>query len=165
MVDLSCLIVIAALFSQITTTIPLSANPKAIDYFFFYLIFELSLVFIHHLLLLVFTKYYDKELKEIEKNHNIEVDVDIDEKNKKDSLDFPPGVYFPPNLKEAWNENIIYNSKKARKFAKKAKRTVDYFNWISTVFMIVLNIIGHIGYSIVILINRDKIYKEFYQNN
>ena len=62
MVDLSCLIVIAALFSQITTTIPPSANPKAIDYFFFYQILKLSLVFIHHLLVLTITTHFKEKI-------------------------------------------------------------------------------------------------------
>lgn len=45
---LSCLIVIAALFSQITFTIPQSSSPKVIDVYFFYFIVRLFITFAHH---------------------------------------------------------------------------------------------------------------------
>ena len=48
MVTVSCLIVISTLFSQVTTTIPASAEPKIIDIFFFYYIFHLFIVSLHH---------------------------------------------------------------------------------------------------------------------
>lgn len=47
-VTLSCLIVIAALFSQITFTIPQSSSPKVIDVYFFYFIVRLFITFAHH---------------------------------------------------------------------------------------------------------------------
>ncbi|XP_037784613.1 uncharacterized protein LOC119580573 [Penaeus monodon] len=47
-VTLSCLIVIAALFSQITFTIPPSSSPKVIDVYFFYFIVRLFITFAHH---------------------------------------------------------------------------------------------------------------------
>ncbi|XP_053633497.2 uncharacterized protein [Cherax quadricarinatus] len=47
-VTLSCLIVIAALYSQITFTIPQSSSPKVIDVYFFYFIVRLFKTFAHH---------------------------------------------------------------------------------------------------------------------
>ena len=48
MVTLSCLIVIAALFSQVSSNTPASAIPKVLDYFFFYIIFRLFYIVCHH---------------------------------------------------------------------------------------------------------------------
>lgn len=48
MVTISCLIVVATLFSQLNTTMPTSAEPKAVDIFFFYYITRLFIVGIHH---------------------------------------------------------------------------------------------------------------------
>ncbi|KAK7085076.1 hypothetical protein SK128_006277 [Halocaridina rubra] len=48
MIAISCLIVIAALFSQVAMTVPASAQPKAIDIFFFYYMVRLFMIFLHH---------------------------------------------------------------------------------------------------------------------
>ncbi|XP_042889458.1 uncharacterized protein LOC122264570 [Penaeus japonicus] len=47
-VTLSLLIVLASLFSQTSTTLPMSPTPKCIDFFFFYCILRVSVVFILH---------------------------------------------------------------------------------------------------------------------
>ena len=51
MVTLSSLIVLAALFSQMSSTLPDSPAPKAIEVFFFYYIARLSYVFACHTIL------------------------------------------------------------------------------------------------------------------
>ncbi|XP_068245366.1 uncharacterized protein [Palaemon carinicauda] len=51
MVTLSCLIVVAALFSQVAVTVPASAQPKIIDIFFFYCMIRLFVIFLHHTIL------------------------------------------------------------------------------------------------------------------
>ncbi|XP_047740549.1 uncharacterized protein LOC125179198 [Hyalella azteca] len=48
-VTLSCLIVLAGLYSQICVVIPISAAPKFVDAFFFYAILRMYLVCTHHL--------------------------------------------------------------------------------------------------------------------
>lgn len=47
-VTLSCLIVMATLFSQVAVTSPPSASPKLMDIYFFYSILRLLVTFIHH---------------------------------------------------------------------------------------------------------------------
>ncbi|XP_047478927.1 glutamate-gated chloride channel-like [Penaeus chinensis] len=47
-VTLSLLIVLASLFSQTSSTLPMSPTPKCIDFFFFYCILRVSVVFILH---------------------------------------------------------------------------------------------------------------------
>ncbi|XP_047740541.1 uncharacterized protein LOC125179192 [Hyalella azteca] len=48
-VTLSCLIVLAGLYSQICVVIPISAAPKLVDVYFFYAIVRMFFVCIHHL--------------------------------------------------------------------------------------------------------------------
>lgn len=50
-VTLSLLIVIASLFSQVTSNVPSSPTPKAVDIFFFYCIMRVSFVFFLHSLI------------------------------------------------------------------------------------------------------------------
>ena len=48
MVTLSCLIVVASLFSQTTSSMPASASPKVMDIFFLYYIIQLFFICLHH---------------------------------------------------------------------------------------------------------------------
>lgn len=51
MVTVSCLIVVATLFSQSTTSMPVSSDPTLMDSFFVYLIARLFLICLYHSLL------------------------------------------------------------------------------------------------------------------
>ncbi|ROT73128.1 hypothetical protein C7M84_008444 [Penaeus vannamei] len=57
MVTLSCLIVVASLFSQIAATTPPSVTPKAIDIIFFCVIVRLFLIVLHHTILYLLQRY------------------------------------------------------------------------------------------------------------
>lgn len=48
MVTLSCLIVVASLFSQATSSMSASASPKIVDMYFLYFIIRLFLICLHH---------------------------------------------------------------------------------------------------------------------
>ena len=48
MVTLSCLIVEAGLYSQVSTSTPSTSSPKLLDFYFFYSIFRLFVVCVHH---------------------------------------------------------------------------------------------------------------------
>ena len=149
MVDLSCLIVIAALFSQISTTIPASANPKAIDYFFFYLILKLSVVFLHHLLLLIISKHIESKYKNA-----------IQPSDSKKTLE----KAYLPHLKECWKseDNVTMGSRKAKRLAKRGEKILYYFNFISVTLMTAIDFVVHVGFVAFILIARKNKHDEFY---
>ena len=65
MVTVSCLIVIATLFSQMTSNMPPSAQPKAVDIFFFFYICRMFLVCLNH------TYHYVRKWRREEKLQNI----------------------------------------------------------------------------------------------
>ncbi|ROT61595.1 putative glycine receptor subunit alpha-2 [Penaeus vannamei] len=64
MVTLSCLIVVAALFSQIAATVPASASHKAIDVIFLIIIVRLFLVVLHHSVLFLIRRSVMKAKEE-----------------------------------------------------------------------------------------------------
>ena len=62
MVTVICLIVMASLFSQITSTMPSSTETKAVDLFFFYFIIKLfTMCFFHTMLYLINRSQYSKD--------------------------------------------------------------------------------------------------------
>lgn len=86
-VTLSCLIVIAALYSQITFTIPQSSSPKLIDVYFFYFIVRLFKTFVHHFVLYLIGNY---ERRQNRKRYDVNEDcwTEEDAALEKDDRDF-----------------------------------------------------------------------------
>nr|XP_045603292.1 uncharacterized protein LOC123761356 [Procambarus clarkii] len=88
-VTLSCLIVIAALYSQITFTIPQSSSPKIIDVYFFYFIVRLFKTFAHHSVLYLI-RNYRKKMQENSRSENevtpSETDKTVSEVVEEDSM-------------------------------------------------------------------------------
>lgn len=94
MVTLSCLIVIANLFSQVATTAPSSATPKVIEFLFFGITLRLLLVVLHHTLLSRI-KARCRRVEEEEKEQGYRPKLPT--VRKKDVL-WSPAVYRPPGI-------------------------------------------------------------------
>ena len=92
MVTLSCLIVMASLFAQLSTTLPASAEPKAIEVLFFFYIAKLSFVFLCHTLLgYILYRRKRKESQDLIKNNKIHA-----EEGLTPVVPLKPFQYEPP---------------------------------------------------------------------
>ncbi|KAK7074026.1 hypothetical protein SK128_022558 [Halocaridina rubra] len=109
MVTLSCLIVVASLFSQVAVTVPASAQPKAIDIFFFYYMIRLFITCLHHTILFFLRVYVRsrkekkarKEAIQVFKNNKVQPTSSPNEDSSEKTVpqpafyDVPKGQDFP----------------------------------------------------------------------
>nr|XP_027217353.1 uncharacterized protein LOC113809874 [Penaeus vannamei] len=101
MVTLSCLIVVASLFSQIAATTPPSVTPKAIDIIFFCVIVRLFLIVLHHTILYLLQRYVRRKEEEAEAQEKKEEEEEVlAEVREEPGEDWVPGpaYYKPPKV-------------------------------------------------------------------
>lgn len=126
-VTLSLLIVIASLFSQMSSSVPSSPVPKCVDFFFFYCILRVSLVFLLHSA--IDRKKRDLERKEKEgSSDDVVVLKDLDIK-----------------MNIAWSQ--------PSKSEEKAK-TTSFINNMGLVVLMVLDAAAVVGFVVWILVAR-----------
>lgn len=107
MVTLSCLIVIAALFSQLGSTVPSTSSVKAIDIFYFYFMLRLLMIFVHHTIYLLLTRYVESQNKKRQLENNAVHVIPSQHLNQKDPDPFD-------NMIEDVPEAAVYLSPKKR---------------------------------------------------
>ena len=138
MVTLSCLIVLASLFSQLSTTIPNSPAPKIIEILFFYYIAKLSLIFAAHTYTAVVRFRREEEKENIYPNKLFEYRPQVREDIKKES------TLSPPTIATAWSvSKQIVNLNKQRKHFVSVKMLDKIFCYggcvMDVTFMIALS--------------------------
>ena len=135
MVTVSCLIVLATLFSQINSDIPASASPKAVDIFFFYYICRMFLVCLRH------TFLYAMEFRKQERS--------AEKKRSKSSTVRP---FFE-------NTETDQGLKKSLKTKKHVKQS-DVRPW--EIFVIFFDFTMHAAYALYIQQGRFNVLRSFY---
>lgn len=109
---LSCLIVLATLFSQMSSTLPQSATPKAIEIMFFAQISHLTLVFVNHTILNIVRRREDSHVLLCPRNRKIPGPknfnntfrkklINCEKKSRMESPDII--VRFPAHLINTWS--------------------------------------------------------------
>ena len=179
MVTLSCLIVVAALFSQVSSTIPSSPTPKSIDYYFFYFIWRLFFIFLHNTILFLLTKYREckeKKLKELE-TQEIKDRLECEKYFKLLSAELEKFDYKYPRVSDIhkienkkstasynnnWMENGGIEKNLEKKKTKKSYGIDDIFNIVFFIVSLIMDIIVVIDYVLGIRNGRMKMYKKFY---
>lgn len=107
MVTLSCLIVLASLFSQLSSTLPQSASAKALDIMFFGQIVHLSLVFVNHTILDIVRRREDSNVLFYPRYKKMSAPKFISKKlngRKKNIIKSSSDiiVHFPGNIVDGW---------------------------------------------------------------
>lgn len=109
---LSCLIVLATLFSQMSSTLPQSATAKAIEIMFFAQIAHLTLVFVNHTILDIVRRREGTHVVLCPRNRRINGQKNLNairkklhckEKAKMESEDLI--VRFPAHLVNSWTSS------------------------------------------------------------
>ena len=159
MVTLSCLIVVATLFSQVTSNIPASSTPKAIDVYFFYFIFRLFLIFFHHTTSRLIAICYQAM------NHR------VNDKKQKKKTRKTKGKNFlvdgTVNLQQAWmpEKNILMTqnelSETKKEHVQKILRNYEIFNFI---IGIILDVMFSYNFVKFLKLHRIAVEKTFFEN-
>ena len=135
MVTLSCLIVLASLFAQLSSTLPDSAEPKAIEVLFFFYIAKLSYVFLCHTFLGVIQIF--KESKKSQSKNGIE----------------PIGNVIPFVPEKAFQ----YKSpEEEKKFSKDVRRTLVIIDRVGVYLGLVVELIFLGMFTFYIVYMRDQ---------
>lgn len=120
-VTLSLLIVLASLFSQLSSTLPSSADPKLVDIFFFYCCVRVGTIFIIHSLINKSVECKQEEMEK-EKDHV----ADIIAGNTDTAMNIKMRLAWPPNTK-------------VQKLHNKKCFTPQTINWIGMFFLLLLD--------------------------
>ena len=166
MVTLSCLIVIAALFSQVAASVPQSAQPKFIDVFFFFAMIRLFVCFLHHSILCtmqIILRRREQAKQEKDSNKVQKLPKGTRPNELDDDRDFsvsytPPAKVFTPPL--AWQS--AFPNSGAPLLKNKKKKTVDeVFNVISIIIGCLIDIIGYSVFAYDIVTRDAKKREDF----
>ncbi|XP_037775248.1 uncharacterized protein LOC119572299 isoform X2 [Penaeus monodon] len=175
MVTLSCLIVVAALFSQIAATVPASASHKAIDVIFLIIIVRLFLVVLHHSVLFLIRRSVRRA-----KEEGLESGMEAGDVVPGPALYQPPKKKFPlpswtgqepvtPAMEDkgqnplpAWMKlDVMANNGNQREINKEVRSYDEFFNIFSISFGMLADVLWISLYYYKIASERDLVIQEF----
>ncbi|XP_068248576.1 uncharacterized protein [Palaemon carinicauda] len=169
MVTLSCLIVITSLFGQVSSQVPVSAQPKLIDGYFFFAMMRLFICFLHHTILRILRILLEKN-EEVNKERKIQELITSKDKallqkleRDRDYIPYPPTYILPGKTlpaSNAWQTtpDTGLTSPKGR------MRADEIFNIVSIIFGYLVDIIGYSAFAYFI-VTRDKDKRKQYEAN
>ena len=143
MVTLSCLIVLASLYSQLSSSLPSSASSKAIEILFFFYIAKLSCIFVTQTSMLFIRSYRQRKEEKAKKTEDFTEKFPYNTSRKV--------AVMPENAKVAFADGSFTKKNKSYTFSLK------FLEWVCLVCGLALDILVIGGFYIQITSARNKI--------